>query len=215
MKPIFALAFLALLLPSFISAQTTTGALSGTVTDPAGAVVPGAKVEVINQNTGVTTTLVTNEAGLYRAAFLIPGTYTVRVTAPGFATFESKGIVVELAHEPVVNATLQVGAVGQTVEVEGSAPLLVTDTSQISQDVPSETVMSMPGIQGGMDKMALTAPGVVVGFGNINSNGLLFSANGQRARSNNFLLDVQDNNDPTIAGRDISSATWKRSANIR
>jgi len=200
MKRMFALAISVLLVASLVCAQTTTGALSGTVTDPAGAVVPGAKVEVINQNTGVTTTLVTNEAGLYRAAFLIPGTYTVRVTAPGFATFESKGIVVELAHEPVVNATLQVGAVGQTVEVEGSAPLLVTDTSQISQDVPSETVMSMPGIQGGMDKMALTAPGVVVGFGNINSNGLLFSANGQRARSNNFLLDGQDNNDPTIAG---------------
>ena len=47
---------------------------------------------------------------------------------------------------------------------------------------------------------ALTAPGVVVGFGNINSNGLVFSANGQRARSNNFLLDGQDNNDPSLDG---------------
>lgn len=180
--------------------QITTGAVSGTVTDPAGAVIVGAKVEVINQGTGVTTPLSTNDAGVYKATFLIPGTYTVRVQAPGFRTFEAKGVVVELAHEPVVNATLQVGAVGETVSVEGTAPLLVTDTAQLSTDVQSEALLTLPGVQGGVDRLALTAPGVVVGFGNINSNGLLFSANGQRARSNNFLLDGQDNNDPTIAG---------------
>ena len=181
-------------------AQITTGSLSGTVTDPAGAVVVGAKVEVTNQGTGVVTMLVTNEAGVYKAAFLIPGTYKVRIQAPGFGTFEANGVIVELAREPEVNATLQVGAVGQTVMVEGSAPLLVTDMSQLSQNIQPETVLTMPGVQGGMDKMALTTPGVVVGFGNINSNGLVFSANGQRARSNNFLLDGQDNNDPTLDG---------------
>jgi outer membrane receptor protein involved in Fe transport len=181
-------------------AQITTGALSGTVTDPGGSVVIGAKVEVFNQGTGVTISLTTNDAGVFKAAFLTPGPYTVRVQSPGFRTFEAKGVVVELAREPTVNATLQVGALGETVEVQGSAPILVTDTSQLSTDVQSETVLTLPGIQGGIDRMALMSPGVVVGFGNINSNGLLFSANGQRARSNNFLLDGQDNNDPTIAG---------------
>lgn len=181
-------------------AQITTGSLSGTVTDPAGAVVVSAAVQVSNQATGVSVSLITNDAGVFRAAFLIPGTYTVRVQANGFRTFEAKDVMVELAHEPVVNATLQVGAVNETVSVEGTAPLLVTDTSQLSTDVSSERVVTLPGMQGGMDKMALTSPGVVVGFGNINSNGLVFSANGQRARSNNFLLDGQDNNDPTIAG---------------
>jgi outer membrane receptor protein involved in Fe transport len=181
-------------------AQVTTGSLSGTVADPAGAVVAGARVEVINQGTGVVIPLTTNEAGVFKAAFLIPGTYTVRIQAAGFRTFETKGVVVELSHEPVVNASLVVGSVGETVEVQGTAPLLVTDTSQLSTDVQPEAVLSLPGVQGGMDRLALTAPGVVVGFGNINSNGLVFSANGQRARSNNFLLDGQDNNDPTIAG---------------
>ena len=180
--------------------QITTGALSGTVTDSTGAVVVGAAVKVTNQATGVSASLITNEAGVFKAAFLTPGTYTVMVQAQGFRAFETKDVIVELAHEPVVNATLQVGGVGETVEVEGTAPLLVTDTSQLSTDVASERVVTLPGIQGGMDKMALTSPGVVVGFGNINSNGLVFSANGQRARSNNFLLDGQDNNDPTIAG---------------
>jgi hypothetical protein len=176
------------------------GALSGTVTDPAGAVVVGAKVDVMNQSTGVATSLVTNEAGVYKAAFLIPGTYTVRVQAPGFNSFEAKDVLVEVAQEPVVNATLQVGAVGQTVEVEGTAALLTTDSAQLTQDVQPGVIAAMPSVQGATDKMALTAPGVVIGFGNVNSNGLVFSANGQRGRANNFLLDGQDNNDPTLEG---------------
>jgi hypothetical protein len=180
--------------------QITTGSISGNVTDPAGAIVVGATVKVTNQATGVSTALLTNEAGVFKAAFLAPGTYTVSIQAPGFSTFEAKDVVVELAHEPVISATLQIGAVGDTVTVEGSAPLLVADTSQLSTDVSSERLLALPAVQGGMDKLALTSPGVVVGFGNINSNGLVFSANGQRARSNNFLLDGQDNNDPTIAG---------------
>ncbi len=77
---------------------------------------------------------------------------------------------------------------------------MTTDTAQISTNVQADKVVELPGLQGAMDRMALTSPGVVYGFGNINSNGLVFSANGQRARSNNFLLDGQDNNDPTLAG---------------
>jgi len=181
--------------------QNTTGSLSGTVTDPAGAVVAAAKVEILNQGTGVITQLTSNDAGFYKAAFLIPGKYTVRVQAPGFRTFEEKDVEVELAREPVVNAALTVGSVGETVEVTGSStPLLTTDTSQLSANVQADSVVALPGLQGSIDRMALTSPGVVYGFGNINSNGLVFSANGQRARSNNFLLDGQDNNDPTIAG---------------
>jgi outer membrane receptor protein involved in Fe transport len=181
-------------------AQTTTGSLSGTVTDPAKAVVPGAKVEVVNQGTGVITPLVTNDAGLYRAAFLVPGTYRVRVQAPAFAAFEAKDILVQTAQEAVVNATLQVGQVGQTVEVEGSAPVLNTENAQLSLNVQPETLLSMPAVQGGMDKMAFTSPGVTIGIGNVNSNGEILSANGQRGRANNFLLDGQDNNDPTLEG---------------
>ena len=64
-------------------AQTTTGSISGIVSDPASAVVPGAKVEVVNEATGGVTPLVTNDAGLYRAAFLVPGLYRVRIQASG------------------------------------------------------------------------------------------------------------------------------------
>jgi hypothetical protein len=72
-------------------------------------VVAAGKVEVTNQGTVVIAPLVTNAAGVFKAPFLIPGNYTVGVQSPGFRTFEAKDIVVELAHEPVVNAALQVG----------------------------------------------------------------------------------------------------------
>ena len=97
--------------------QITTGSISGNVTDPAGAIVVGATVKVTNQATGVSSALLTNEAGVFKAAFLAPGAYTVSIQAPGFSTFEAKDVVVELAHEPVINATLQIGAVGDTVTV--------------------------------------------------------------------------------------------------
>jgi hypothetical protein len=97
------------------TAQNTTGSLSGTVTDPAGAVVAAAKVDVRNEGTGTIAHLTTNIAGVYRAAFLIPGAYTVKVQAAGFSTFEATGVQVELAREPVANATLKVGDVGQTM----------------------------------------------------------------------------------------------------
>src|SRR5215471_16512246 len=198
-RAVKALAFL-IFSTAAIWAQITTGSLSGAVTDQSGGVLVAARVEVTNQDTGIASTLVTNDSGVERASFLIPGRYSVRTQADGFRNFEAKDVLVELGREAVVNAKLQIGEASQTVEVQGSAALLVTDTSQISTNVQKETVMTLPGVQGGMDRLALTAPGVVVGFGNINSNGLLFSANGQRARSNNFLLDGQDNNDPSIGG---------------
>lgn len=180
--------------------QVTTGSLAGSVTDPAGSVVPGAKVEVKNMSTGVSTDLRTNEAGVFKAAFLNPGKYEVRVEVSGFKSYEAKDLDVLLSRETSVNIVLQVGNVVDTVMVEGVAPIIESETAQLSFNVESKKVVGLPGVQGAVDKLALLSPGIVYGFGNINSNGLVFSANGQRARSNNFLLDGQDNNDPTIGG---------------
>lgn len=181
-------------------AQTITGSIAGSVTDQSGAVVTNAKIEIVSQNTGAVTTLTSNEAGLFKAPFLNPGKYTVKVMSAGFRTFEEKGLEVILSRESNVNAKLEVGQVGDTVQVEAAASIIEADTSQLSLNVDAKKVVTLPGVQGAVDRLALLSPGVVYGFGNINSNGLVFSANGQRARSNNFLLDGQDNNDPTIGG---------------
>jgi len=180
--------------------QITTGSISGSVSDSSGALIPKAKVVVRNQGTGVATELATNDSGVYKASFLTPGKYSVRVEAAGFRSVDERDIEVQVGNDTVANVALQVGATQDTVVVEGSAALVESDTAQLSFTVESNKIVELPGIQGSVDRLALLSPGVVVGFGNINSNGLVFSANGQRARSNNFLLDGQDNNDPTIAG---------------
>ncbi len=180
--------------------QITTGSISGTVSDSSGALVPKVKVVVRNQDTGATKELITNDAGLYKASFLTPGKYSIHLEAAGFKSIDEKDIEVQVGNDTVANLTLQVGATQDTVVVEGSAPLVESDTSQLSFTVESSKVVELPGLQGQVDRLAFLAPGVVLGFGNINSNGAVFSANGQRARANNFLLDGQDNNDPTIAG---------------
>jgi hypothetical protein len=180
--------------------QITTGSITGAVSDSSGGIITSAKVLVKNQGTGAESSLTTNDAGLYKAAFLTPGLYTVHIQAAGFRAYEAKDVDVQVSRESVINVVMEVGSVGETIQVEGTAPIVQSDSAQLSFNVETKTIVSLPGLQAGVDRIALLSPGIVVGFGNINSNGLVFSANGQRARSNNFLLDGQDNNDPTIGG---------------
>src|SRR5262249_35610157 len=160
----------------------TTGAITGTITDSTGGVVVGAKVVVKNQETGIEAQLVTNEAGLYKAAFLAPGKYTVRVQASGFRGYESMGVEVQGSRETVLNAVMEVGQLGETVQVEAVGAIVQSDSAQLSYNIDTKSIVALPGLQAGPDRMALLSPGIVVGFGNINSNGAVFSANGQRAR---------------------------------
>jgi hypothetical protein len=83
---------------------------------------------------------------------------------------------VQLSREAVVHPVLEVGSVGETVQVEGSAPRIVTDTLELSTNVSSQSATTLPGLQGAADRMALLSPGVVYGFGNTNSNGLVFAS---------------------------------------
>src|SRR5260370_5001851 len=124
--------------------QITTGTLTGTVTDPAGAVVLDGRVQVISQSTASVAELHTNQAGLYKAAFLIPGKYTVRVQVTGFRTFEAKDVEVQLSRETVMNAVLEVRAVGETVEVHGPAPVIDSHTSPLNFNVVCHKVLSLP-----------------------------------------------------------------------
>lgn len=188
------------LLAFALQAQVNTGSLSGTVLDPTGAVISNAKVTLRNQATGVETALVANESGIFKAPFLIPGLYTVRGEAPGFRAFEQRDVEVKLSVETAVQVKLELGATTEVVVVEGSSTVIETSSAQLSFNVSGEKAFSLPGVTRSIDRMVFLSPGIVPGFGNINSNGAVFSANGQRARSNNFLLDGQDNNDSTIGG---------------
>ena len=116
-----------------LQAQTTEGAILGTVTDPSGAVIAGAVVTVTNMDTGIAVKATTDSAGAYVVTPLHIGRYSVTVEAAGFKKSVRSDITVNVQDRVRVDATLEVGAVTDTVEVAAAAPLLETDTSYLGR----------------------------------------------------------------------------------
>ncbi|MGH9310690.1 MAG: carboxypeptidase-like regulatory domain-containing protein, partial [Vicinamibacterales bacterium] len=137
---------LTLVIPAAAHAQIRSATITGTVTDPSRAVVPGATVVITNQDTNVTTDLVTSEGGLFTAPYLPAGTYTVEVSLPGFATFRRTGIVVSTAETVRVPVELAVSQVGERVDVAAEAPLLQTDRTSVSGAIGAEMIEALPNI---------------------------------------------------------------------
>ena len=181
--------------------QRDLATLGGLVTDPAGAVIAGARVTVTEEATGVSGTLRTDNTGNYLRPALKPGSYTVTVEAQGFKKAVQKGVVLTAGDRVDANITLQVGDITQSVEVEASAPLLQTESTTIGSDINTRSVGSLP--LGGQRKAAflvLLTPGVVPGQsggapGDRDTSSGGFSANGVRDNGqNNYLLNGVDNN---------------------
>ena len=187
------------LMAGVLSAQTFRGTILGTVTDPSGALVSGAKVSVKNVATGLERSTQTSADGSYSIPELPIGTYTVTITQAGFQTSSTTGVVVDVATERRVDAAMKTGKTSETVEVSGellpqvettSAELGGTLTEQAIQNVPvngrdyTKLIYLNPGVAGSPDQIS-DSPG---SFGT-------FSMNGSRGRSNNFLLDGTDMND--------------------
>lgn len=185
------------LLASCALAQLTRGYISGTLTDASGAVVAGAAVKIVNAGTNIERSLNTNEVGVYRFAAVEPGNYTVEFAKSGFETKRVGPITVGAAQEVVANEVLTVGATATTVEVVAAAAgvELAKATATVDRKLDMKVIENMPLTSGARDvnNMALLAPTAARGPG---STGI--SANGQRARNNNFMIDGVDNNDPSV-----------------
>src|SRR5262245_39324845 len=126
-------------------AQTTTGSIVGTVSDPSGAVVAGATVTVTNEGTGIVAIKTTTDAaGNYVATTLPVGRYSVAVEAPGFKRSVSSGLILNVQGGLGVDVILEVGQVSDTVQVIGAAPVLETDTSYLGQVVESQRIVDLP-----------------------------------------------------------------------
>ena len=135
---------LSLLISAPVWAQVAGATLSGTVTDTSAAIIPQAKISIKNVATGISTTVTANADGFYTAPNLLPGSYEITASAPGFATDVHSGITLTVGAQQALNFTLQVGQVTQKVEVTGEAPAVQLASSSISAVVNSNTIVDLP-----------------------------------------------------------------------
>src|SRR5579864_6469386 len=188
-----------LLAAAGVSAQTFRGTILGTVTDPSGAVIAGAKVTVKNLGTGLERTTETSADGSYSLPELPIGSYTVTVTQSGFQTFVATGVTVDVATERRIDAALKPGEVSTRVEVAGELlPQVETTSAELGGTLTADTIANVPVNGRDYTKLIYLNPGVAGSPDQISdSPGSFgeFSMNGSRGRSNNYLLDGTDMND--------------------
>ena len=131
-------------------AQGERGTFNGTITDPSGAAVAGAAVKVINPETGVETTSVATDAGVYRMPYLQPGTYRITVSAPGFKTAVRQNVTLAVAQTLTIDFALELGNVADQITVSAETPLLETGTAEIGSYVSKKEFDSWPiAVSGG------------------------------------------------------------------
>jgi hypothetical protein len=192
--------------------QATTGTISGTVQDVQGGLVAGANVTVRNLDTNLQRSLLTKADGRFRFPGLAIGPYELTVERTGFAKFLHGFITLLLNQDAVVHPVLQVAAAAEKVTVTEDAPLLNTTSPEVGVRFDERRLTDLPTLpsassgNGGFRDVfafALAAPGVSqLNSGNqVFASGTNFSVNGTRPRGNNFMIDGQDSNDPTVTGR--------------
>jgi len=173
-------------------AQVTSGSLTGLVTDPTGAVVPGAKVVLTDTNKGYTYPTTTDAVGRYVITNLLPSTYKITVEASGFKTYIQDGIRMDVGTRSFVDVSLQLGATAQSVEVVSTAPLMSTQDSVTGQEVERALINDLPLVGRAVFDLAFMAPGIIQApgatFGPSN-NGNNFSSNGGRNAITEVLID--------------------------
>ena len=197
----WALALL-VLLPSAL-AQTVTGSVTGEVTDPSGAVVPGARVTAHNIDTGVDTGTTTDSAGAYTIKFLPIGHYKITVQAAGFKTAQVPLFTLEVLQTAKFNVQLTVGGESASVEVSATAPILDTNDYTIGSTFTENTISSFPLNGQDFSSLTLYVPGAASTFGNTGTTSIERSTyysdsvnmNGNRAQANNYTLEGIDMNE--------------------
>jgi outer membrane receptor protein involved in Fe transport len=180
-------------------AQVSGATLSGTITDPSGAAIAGAKVSIANKATGETREVTTNAAGLYSAPNLQPGVYDVTASASGFSAAKQSDMTLTVGAQQTQNFPLKIGEATQTVEVTGAATLVQVSNSTISSEIESKQILDMPLNGRSWQDLATLIPGVnaietQVPFENgaIRGNrgfGNQLTISGGRPTQNNYRLD--------------------------
>jgi hypothetical protein len=178
-----------LLLAFGLNAASQTANLSGAVRDSSQAIVIGASISISRESTGLKQTTSSSEQGLYRFAFLLPGTYTIAVEAQGFEVVSRAGVKLDPGQEARLDFWLSPAVVKQSVIVRGSASSLQTESPAVSTEVDPQLVRDLPLNGRTFQSLIFLAPGVVATSSIAGSGGGQFSVNGQRDTANYFTVD--------------------------
>jgi len=184
----------------FAWSQEVTAAIVGTVADPSGAPIKGAKVTATDTERGTPYLGETNDSGAYNINRIPVGTYELKVSAAGFQTAVHAAFTLVLNQTARVDVQMKVGQVSETVEVTGAAPVLQTESTQVSTVIDSVTNDVLPLATRNYVELTLLSPGSVspdpanFNNGDNTANGARPYINGNREQANNFILDGMDNN---------------------
>lgn len=182
--------------PLSAAAQMTRGAISGTVRDAQGAVVPGATVTVTNVATNSTRSAVTDSEGFYRVPALDPGTYVAKTELSGFQSVENRDLRLLAASEITLNVDLKIAGVGEAITVVGRSEAIELNKTNgtVGTTTLARQVVELPlSADRNINNLIATSPNV----SRVSGQGT-FAANGQRSRNNNYMIDGSDNNDISV-----------------
>ncbi|PWT98604.1 MAG: hypothetical protein C5B51_28880 [Terriglobia bacterium] len=157
MRPTQVLAFL-LVSTSAVWAQSDRGTITGTISDPAGAVVAAAAIEARNTETAALYQVASSATGNYTIVQLPAGTYELTIAVPGFKKFVRPGLIIQAAQTIRVDATLEVGNATESVTINAEAPLLKTESGELSQTIATQTMDALPLLQVGASSSGLRNP---------------------------------------------------------
>jgi hypothetical protein len=190
-----------LVVPSF---SQNTAEVLGTVADASGAVIAGAEVKARNLRTNITSSATSDEAGRFRIPQLQPGTYEVEIQKAGFARMIQGPIELNVNRSAELTVRMEVSGTAETITVASEAALINTTNAEVGVNLDSRQISELPlAPNRNVLNLALLAAGVsTLSSGNsvFAAGGVNFAVNGMRVRSNNFMIDGQDSNSPSVTG---------------
>jgi hypothetical protein len=202
---------IAILFPAALLAQVDTGGITGTVSDPSGAVVSGATVTLTNTATSVPQVTKSTSTGTYDFAGVRPGTYTLQAEAPGFETFIDSGLLIHVQQVLTVDVHFLTGAVSQQVTVTAEAPLLQAENAAVGQTITTQAVNDLPLQTRDWASLAQLSAGVAtapVGQPSSDSgqtSSAFFSVDGVDLWQNDFRLNGINDNIEVYGGSSVGS----------
>ncbi len=204
--------------PHAAAQSSYTAQLSGVVSDSSGGVIGGARVTLTDEGTGVGTTSVTDERGIYIFTGIRPATYTLRVESTSFAAKERKGVVLAVSQQTTLDFTLSPIGVAETVTVTDQAPLLDTGNASLGTDVTNEYVRDIPLVNRSFFSLVFLAGGVTetAGQGTEDSypTGTNFVSNGQRNATAEIRVDGALTSAPEQGEGATTNVYWQPSVEI-